>query len=240
MEPKIEPGLELGVSPSAQLQTEFCVIGKSPRRMLKARTPQQDLGFARTQLNDFGRGLLKPPVTAAQPRHELEQEDSFERPHLPPQGVAEQLVHLYYDYIHRHFPILHWPTFHQRYLLAYDREGIATMPREWIATLFAVFACGVLYTRSPYRMREGKAFLTQSTSIINFWEDDVSLDQATISFLASIFLAEVNRKSASWIWLGAAIRIAQDLGLHVQGGNWSSTEGEMRKRIWYSFYCWDR
>jgi hypothetical protein len=89
-------------------------------------------------------------------------------------------------------------------------------------------------------MSEGQDFLTRAVSTINFWEDDVSINQAVVAFLASLFLAEVNRKSASWIWLGSAIRIAQDLGLHVQGGQWSPVEGEMRKRIWYSFYVWDR
>ena len=237
-ETKVEPYVDFDTESPSEPLSELPPIGRSPRRMLKARTPQ-DLTNARTHLSDYGRGLLKPPVTGA-PTVQTRKPRGLELPPLPPRADADQYLSYYFECIHRQFPVVHWHTFHQHYLEVFDGPAAYTMAPEWMAVLFVVLACGALSTRESSRMSEAQDFLTRAVSTINFWEDDVSTNQAVVAFLASVFLAEVNRKSASWIWLGSAIRIAQDLGLHVQGGQWSPVEGEMRKRIWYSFYVWDR
>ena len=237
-EHKVDPYNEYPADPDMQAMSEVPAVGRSPRRMLKARTPQ-DLANARAQLSDFGRGLLKPPVTGSHP-HTLKSPLGLELPPLPSRASADYYLKFYFECIHRQFPVVHWPTFYQGFVDVFENPASSTMPPEWIAMLFVVLACGALSTRDPTRMREAQDFLTRAVSTINFWEDEMSTNQACVAFLASVFLAEVNRKSASWIWLGSAIRIAQDLGLHVQGGQWSPIEGEMRKRVWYSFYVWDR
>jgi hypothetical protein len=214
-------------------------IGRSPRRMLKARAPQ-DLTNARTQLFDVGRGLLKPSVTGVQLRPHATHTRVSDLQALPSRTVAEHLIHCYHEYIHRLFPILYWPKFHRNFVTAMEPGSTQTLQSDWVATLYAVLACGALVTHDRSRVLEAQDYLTRAISTINFWEDDVSTNQAIVAFLASIALLEMNRKSASWIWLGSALRIAQDLGFHIQSGQWSPVEGEMRKRIWYSFYVWDR
>lgn len=106
--------------------------------------------------------------------------------------------------------------------------------------LLTVLACGALYSNDSNKLHDAQDYLTRAITSINFWEDDLDMNQAITAFLASLFLAELNRRSASWIWAASAVRIAQDLGLHVQGGQWTPIEGEMRKRVWYSLYTWDR
>lgn len=218
---------------------DFPSVEKSPRRMLKARSPQ-DLTQARLQLNDVGRGLLKPPVTGAQPRNHATHSNVSDLPGLPSRPAAERLLHYYHECIHRHFPVLYWPRFQRTFAIAMDGNGAHALPTDWVASLYGVLACGALATHDSSRLPEAQDYLTRAISTINFWEDEVSTNQAVVAFLASLALLEMNRKSASWIWLGSAIRIVQDLGLHVQGGRWSAIEGEMRKRIWYSLYVWDR
>jgi hypothetical protein len=224
---------------ASSIYAEFPSIGKSPRRMLKARAPQ-DLTSARVQLNDVGRGLLKPPVTGVQLRSHTTSVQVSDLQGLPAQRAAERLLHYYHEYIHRLFPVVYWPKFQQNFVIAMDQTSGQSLATEWVAVFYAVLACGALATHDRGRLPEAQDYLTRAISTINFWEDDVSTNQAIVAFLASIALVEMNRKSASWIWLGSAIRIVQDLGLHVQGGQWSPVEGEMRKRIWYSFYVWDR
>ncbi|KAJ4508022.1 hypothetical protein HRR80_006066 [Exophiala dermatitidis] len=219
--------------------SDFPTVGKSPRRMLKAKSPQ-DLTNARLHLNDVGRGLLKPPVTGGQPRAHSSHTSTLDLPGLPSRPVGERLLHYYHESVHRHFPVLYWPKFQRTFAIAMDRTTAHSLPIDWIATLYGVLACGALATHDPSRIPEAQDYLTRAISTINFWEDDASTNQAIVAFLASVALLEMNRRSASWIWLGSAIRIVQDLGLHVQGGQWSPVEGEMRKRIWYSFYVWDR
>lgn len=234
-----DPFHEYSTDPAVQAMSDIPTIGRSPRRMLKARTPQ-DLTHARAQLSDFGRGLLKPPVTGTKMAAHRSNPPGVEVPSLPPRALADQYLHFYFECMHRQFPVLHWESFQQQLVQVYDNPASEAATPEWMAVLFVVLACGALSTRDSSRLQEAQHFLTRAVTSLNFWEDEVSINQAIVGFLASVFLAEINRKSASWIWLGAAIRIAQDLGLHVQGGEWSPVEGEMRKRIWYSFYVWDR
>lgn len=221
--------------------TDLPIVGLSPRRMLKARTPQ-DLSDsqAKANLTNFGRGVLKPPVTHAQALNKPPLPAGMELPDLPPRASADRYVQHYLDRIHRNYPVIHWRTFEHHYLMAFEPDGLRELPPESIAVLFAVLACGAVSTSDRAVLEEAQNNLTRAVSTINFWEDDISTNQSIVAFLASLFLAEINRKTASWIWAGSAIRAAQDLGLHVQGGQWSTMEGEMRKRIWYSLYMWDR
>ena len=76
--------------------------------------------------------------------------------------------------------------------------------------------------------------------MIDPWDEDLSLDHARCALLVSILLVELNFKSAGWIWLGNAVRIAQDIGLHHESQAWSSAEDEMRRRVWWSIYACDR
>jgi len=112
--------------------------------------------------------------------------------------------------------------------------------RETIALSFAVLALGALHSQIPEIRELNEPFVMVAYSHMDLWADNIGLDQGIVTFLISIYMNEVNRRSTSWIWLGAAIRVVQDQGLHVQGGRWSPIEGEMRKRIWYSLYVCDR
>lgn len=87
---------------------------------------------------------------------------------------------------------------------------------------------------------QGKVYLEASRMLINLWTDEFTLDHARAALLTSIFLTEMNMKSAAWVWLGSALRIAQDIGLHHESGTWSVSEGEMRRRVWWAIYVWDR
>ncbi|KPI43792.1 putative transcriptional regulatory protein [Cyphellophora attinorum] len=238
-ESKMDAMDEYSSDSGPSMGTDLPIIGRSPRRMLKARTPQ-DLSQARDNLTNFGRGVLKPPVTQAQALNKPPLPPGMELPKLPPRTSADRYVQHYLDRIHRHYPVIHWITFETHYRTAFDDGRLRDLPPENVAVLFAVLACGAVSASDPAILQEAQENLTRAVSTINFWEDDISTNQVIVAFLASLFLAEINRKTASWIWAGSAIRAAQDLGLHVQGGQWSTVEGEMRKRIWYSLYLWDR
>lgn len=216
---------------------ELPILGKSPRRMLKAKTPA-DLTSARVQLADIGRGLLKPPVTPSPQR--VQKTIRIPDHELPPRHIADELVHAYLECVHRHFPVIYWPDFYHNYTLLYEGSDIGLGTKDFVALLFAVFACGTVHVNSLDTERDGQRFLTYSTSTIDFLWEEVPAGRSVIAFLISKFLFETNRRTSAWVWLGASIRIAQDKGYHVQGGQWSAIQGEMRKRIWYSVYVWDR
>jgi hypothetical protein len=112
----------------------------------------------------------------------------------------------------------------------------------WSSLLFAILAVGVLFSTEPsiHRPDQGKDFIETSRRLIDLWNDEFVIDHARAAILTSIFLTEMNLKSAAWTWLASAVRISQDIGLHAETGPWPMIEGEMRRRVWWGIYVWDR
>ncbi|TGO47833.1 hypothetical protein BOTNAR_0504g00050 [Botryotinia narcissicola] len=163
-------------------------------------------------------------------------------PELPPKHLADHLLRAYYSSIHLVTPILHWPNFEREYEEVYKKGSLETTPRNWAALFFAVMAVGVLFSTEPSIQRpyKGKEYIEVSINLTDLWNDDYCIDHARTVLLTSIFLYEMNLKSAAWTWLGSSVRIGQDLGLHCETGPWQSVEDEMRRRVWWGIYIWDR
>ena len=209
-------------------------IGASPP---KQRRPPPLLQFSgvRSNLRDHGRGVVNAPPPYCEPQSQVSLSSPL--PELPPRSVADRLLKQYYATIQPNFPILHWPVFIQQFEALYNRGGsLKSASSVWGALLFAVFACGTLHPM----MQNGQEYLEISRGLSDPWTDDYTLDHARSALLASIYLTEMNRKSAGWTWLGSSIRISQDIGLQCELGSWSGTEGETRRRVWWSIYVWDR
>ncbi|RAL16720.1 transcription factor domain-containing protein [Aspergillus homomorphus CBS 101889] len=229
--------MDLDIDATGQPQLKLPDIGYRPPRRPKAPL-MQDMTEARVNLCKYGRGILKvpPPYRQPGPKSLL----TTDPPQLPPKDVANRLLGQYYSCLHSVLPVIHWPTFVAEYEKVYQAGTLLGVPREWAAVLFGVFACGSLHTLEPNREEEGKEFVKICCGVIDVWQDNFTLDQARAALLASIFLYEVNSRSASWVWIGSAVRVAQEIGLHLESGPWSPLEGEMRKRVWWGMYTWDR
>ncbi|KAL5338455.1 fungal-specific transcription factor domain-containing protein [Aspergillus crustosus] len=229
--------VDIDMDVAGQSQLKLPELGYRPPRRSRAPIPQ-DLTTARANLRRHGRGIWKVPTPYRQP--DSKSLLSTDPPSLPPQDVAHCLLAQYHTHLHSTLPVLHWPTFMKEYEDVYRKGTLLGVPREWAAVLFGVFACGSLHTSDPNREERGKEFVRTSCGVIDVWQDNFTLDQARAALLASIFLYEVNSKSASWVWNGSAVRVAQEIGLHLESGPWSALEGEMRKRVWWGMYTWDR
>ncbi|KAJ5642349.1 hypothetical protein N7490_006349 [Penicillium lividum] len=221
----------------AQPLVKLPEIDYKPARRLKISI-NEDLSAVRRNLRQHGRGMLKVPTPYQQ--QGAKSLVSGDVTALPPKDVADNLMAQYFNCVHSVLPVLHWPSFTAEYDQVYQKGSLAGVSSEWAAVLFGVFACGAVHTVDPSREEQGKGFVRISSGIIDVWEDTFSLDRARAALLCSIFLYEVNSKSASWVWIGSAIRVAQEIGLHIESGPWPALEGEMRKRLWWGLYTWDR
>lgn len=222
-----------------QVSLQLPEIGSHPKRRQRP-PPPQDLSRVRSNIRNFGRGIFKPPA----PYRQIGSQAHFNppRPDLPPKNLASHLISSYYASVHMLIPILHWPTFEQEYEAVYKAGSLHGVPPVWSSLFFAVLAVGVLFSTEPSinRQRKGKEYIEISRMLIDTWNDDFVLDNSRAAILVSIFLAEINLKSASWTWLASAVRISQDIGLHNETGPWPMIEGEMRRRVWWGIYVWDR
>ena len=221
----------------ASVEQDIPDVSRSPRHMLKAGTPR-DLSAARAQLSDVGRGILKPPLAPSSAGHK--DHPSRFLSSLPSREVAQHCLENYFECVHRRISVLHWPLFYQDFWKLYSADTATSMTRETIALRFSVLALGALFSLDPRTKDSSSDFISASFSSLDFLVDPVGIDQGLASFHISIYLAETNKKSTSYVWLGSTIRVAQDRGLHIQGGHWPIVDGELRKRIWYSLYVFDR
>lgn len=214
-------------------------VGSHPKKRQR-HPPLHDLSRVRTNLRNYGRGIFKPPA----PYRQIGSQGHFSphRPELPQKHISDHLLHSYYASIHTVIPILHWPTFKQEYEDVYQAGSLQRVPPVWTSLLFAVLAVGVLFSTDPsiQRPHKGKEYIETSRLLIDLWNDEFVIDHARTAILTSIFLTEMNLKSAAWTWLASSVRISQDIGLHSETGPWHTIEGEMRRRVWWGIYVWDR
>lgn len=212
-------------------------LGSPPRTKWKPAV-KTDFSQVRMNLKDYGRGLLQIPSAYQEPLQPTSQ--SSKMTDLPPKYVAQRFLTSYRDNFHTQFPIMDWHAFEAECDQLYRTTSLASLGSAWGAVFLSVLACGTLYTLDPGATVNGKAFLSAAIGLTNLWQEDFSIEKARLAFLTGVFLVEMNLKPAGWVWLGSAVRISQHIGLHHETGQWPFNEGEMRRRLWYCIYAWDR
>ena len=198
----------------------------------------RDFSEVRSNLRSHAWGIMKIPASHRQqhPASLL----SDDPPTLPPKSAADQLIGQYFAFLHSYLPIIYLQSFVVEYEKVYQIGSLAGASRDWASLLFAVLACGCLHTREPNLLRDGKEYLKVCHDLLDLLQNDISIDQVRTSLLTSVFLHEVGSKSSSWAWLGTAVRLGQDIDLHIESGPLPTAEWEVRRRAWWSLYCWDR
>ncbi|KAK9239316.1 fungal-specific transcription factor domain-containing protein [Lipomyces kononenkoae] len=213
-----------------------------------------DFTAVRNHLEKYNRGVYKPPAPYRPPT--TESHNAFEsigssKITVPPKDDATQLIGAYYDSIHSWMPVVHWPTFLAQFQHLYAGGGdLSRVSPAWASTFFAILACGVR-ARPLHggQAREATAtareYIIASREFTDLFNDAFAVDHCTSALLVAVFLVELNCTSAAWTWLAAAVRKAQDLGLHreLTPGTRAGTsviEIELRRRIWWALYVWDR
>lgn len=232
--------------PRETLSVNMPEIGSVPTRRPKAPSVGQDLASVRSHVRNYCRGVFKPPPPYRQVGLHPNPGQGIDVSgiQIPPEDIGDLLVFQYYETIHSTIPILHWPRFGAAWETIKATRDLSGVSPVWASVLFAVFACGTIYSTNPIIKRmypdNGKGFIECSRRMTDLFNDEFTLDHARSALLTSIYLTELNCKSAAWTWLGSTVRIAQDIGLHRESGPWTVVEGEMRRRVWWGIYAWDR
>jgi AcrR family transcriptional regulator len=195
----------------------------------------------RANLRKFSQGIFKPPHPYSLPTVQVHCADSSTP--LPPKQLVDNLLQNYHTVLQPLCPFLHWPTFIDECDQLYRRGTFQGLRQIWKALFFAVMACGcsIQDARSSARPEsECIKFAEVAKYCTKSVDDDISPDHVRTSLLLSICFSNINRKAASWFWLGSGVRFAQLLGLHREHGQLPQFEAEMQTRLWWSVYNWDR
>lgn len=203
--------------------------------------PFEGLDEARKDIRNYARGIFKPPP----PYRTFGSHPTWPHatPALPTKTVADRLLSHYHTFLHVNMPHLHWPSFLQEYDNAYRTGSFQQSPTSWVSLFFGVLACGTLMDNQSSGQPQdgdGAQYLDLCMRNMNTWSDDLTLDQVRSSLLISVYFVETSLLSAGWVWLGSCVRAAQDIGLYTERGQYSPMETEMRRRVWWSVYNWDR
>ncbi|KAI1293260.1 fungal-specific transcription factor [Xylaria venustula] len=222
-----------------QLAPRLPDLNSEPRKRKRASTVH-DYARARVNFRNMSKGILKAPA----PYRPWPESAIFDQaqPSLPAKATTDKLLHSYYSAVHVMTPVIHWPSFQRDVDRLYQSNDLRQVPTPWLAMFFAVLAVGCLFSSDPAPERTLKAgeFLDASKNLMDPWANDYVLDDVRGLFLIGVALYEMNLKSAAWKWLGQAIRCAQDLELHLELGARTRVEADMRRRVWWAVYIFDR
>jgi len=194
---------------------------------------------------------------------------------LPDQETQDHLLELYFTYVHPCLPVIHKTTFLEIYkhgLVSCDSPGSPTSAnssnssspfnrrRTRIPTvlLLAMFAIAERYSssHSPPPPQDGSmwaagdGYLDKAKVIL---DSTYAVSRpSTVQALLLLGYREVGigAMAQAWVYIGMAVRMAQDLGMHRSADGWARVglggrlfnewELQERKRIWYASIIMDK
>ncbi|KAI1146309.1 fungal-specific transcription factor domain-containing protein [Nemania diffusa] len=232
--------MDISLDITEQIAPHLPDLNSEPRKRRRASVIH-DHARARVPFRNVSKGLLKPPAPYRPWPPESTVFDQG-RPPLPAKLTVDKLLHSYYAAFHVMTPIIYWPSFQHDVDRLYQSNDLRHVPSPWLAMFFAVLAVGSLFSADqvPDRTLQATEFMDASRKLMDPWANDYVLDDVRSIFLLGIALNEMNLKSAAWKWLGNAVRCAQDLELHLEVRIHSRVEADMRRRVWWAVYIFDR
>lgn len=230
----------LNAQPASAGSTLALVVESAPNKE-RAQAPRAMPNFfkVRRNIRNYGRGIFKPPQAYRTPGIQLLYQDA--NTPLPPKHQVDMLLAQYRAVLHPNSPVLHWPTFQSECDNLYRVGSFQGLRKIWISVFFATLACASLVLDSASGVEiNTTGWVEMAMRNSNTMSDEVSIDHARTMMLLSMYFMELNLRSAGWIWLSAAVRTAQESGLHCDPGPTTPLNAELRRRVWWSIYNYDR
>ncbi|KAL1969106.1 hypothetical protein VTN77DRAFT_360 [Rasamsonia byssochlamydoides] len=176
---------------------------------------------------------------------------------LPSLSVQDKLLDAYWTYIHPCFPVIHKETF--LFQLSKDRRRIPRagrsaldqlerrIPQVLLLSMFALSARFVEHHDQQEDSDPGDTYATRAEALIA--QHKQSSINCCLALLMMAYREIGTGGSISWMYVGNAIRMAQDLGFHRDPSVWkntncfrnmSSVEIQIRRLIWWGIFVLDR
>jgi len=166
---------------------------------------------------------------------------------LPPMDIARRLFAAQYTYIGTIFFFTDPEAFEELLEEAYgglpdvnDKESCLAY-----AKVLMILAFGQLYSINQwigFKGPPGIDYFTHALELLpDAHEDGSILCVETLAYVG-YFMQNMNRRDAAFVYIGMALRMAVNLGLHqeVSLPGLDATTREHRRRVWWSIYSLDR
>lgn len=121
-----------------------------------------------------------------------------------------------------------------------------------LVTVFAIGSCydSIAESRShegaePASTDQHQRFFSSATSVAQNWASQHTEEHVCALLAQCFYLLATCQTDRCWTTLGMAVRVAQSLGLHVEGDQYAACETslvsrETCRRLWYSLFVLDR
>ncbi|TDZ17354.1 putative transcriptional regulatory protein [Colletotrichum orbiculare MAFF 240422] len=173
---------------------------------------------------------------------------------FPPESVADFLVSVCITYgtdIFFYFDQTHFVSELKSFYS--DTTSRLRTDTAFVCPALAVFALGSHWTslakpdganseNLPEDIDPGRVFYNQARILIADIIDRPSLQSVQAAFVLGVYLMPASAISASYVYMGLALRKALAIGLHLEPDDpgLGEDEREMRRRLWWSIYSLER
>ncbi|KAL1742298.1 fungal-specific transcription factor domain-containing protein [Schizophyllum fasciatum] len=225
----------------------------------------------------FPKARVWPPASNRATCMTLEAADEEYRGRLPEVRRQEELLDLYFSYVQTAFPIIHKQSFLDTFKSIHESPGSPASdhsqsrspfnrgpPRVPLLLLFAMFSIAARYSDSAPPSASSRGMAPSSQEM---WDAGDEYLRTAKLILGNIYSASrpstvqalllmgyreigIGAMAEAWTYIGMAVRMAQDLGMHRSADGWSRTrlggklfsdeELSERKRIWYGCVIMDK
>ncbi|KAK1511218.1 Zn(2)-Cys(6) binuclear cluster domain containing transcription factor [Colletotrichum costaricense] len=222
----------------SRLRDAFCLDSQPP-------SGDQDLASLQPRISDT------PPADPAERRRIKRAVKSF-----PPRGVADFLVSVCIAYGTDIFFYLDQSHFMAELDQLYnDEQSTLREDAGFVCLVLAVFALGSQWTAlarpedlssaastEDRSVDPGRIFYNQARILISDLLDRPCIKSVQATFILGVYLMPASAISASYVYMGLALRKALAIGLHQEPDDPSLTEDEKetRRRLWWSIYSLER
>ncbi|EJD52017.1 hypothetical protein AURDEDRAFT_158861 [Auricularia subglabra TFB-10046 SS5] len=199
----------------------------------------------------------------------LSEEEIAARARLPPRDQQEHLLELYFTYVHPQLPVVakfqFLEDFRARSESPYNEvDSPASMPStssrklafQKVPTLLllAMFALASRYSNLEQPLPPegtmwdaGDSYLEDAKTVLNKVYASSRLSTCQALLLMSYREIGIGAMAQAWLYVGMAVRMAQDLGLNRSFDKWrggtslfTAPEIQLRRRTWYACVIMDR
>lgn len=151
----------------------------------------------------------------------------------------QRLIDAYFGGIHVFAPIIHEPSFRNKYLTSRNKQD-----RSWLALLNMVLALGSVASSSGDSTEDCEYYqlAQQNLSLESFGSGRLETLQALV-LMGGQYLHYRNRPNMASAIIGACYRIASGLGLHIKQeqdpSGMGALQDEVKRRNWWTIYVLD-
>lgn len=165
---------------------------------------------------------------------------------LPPKSRANALMSVYLDAVHPLYPFIDRVALMESYESLFSSHSSIEVDPSLLCALNLIFALSCqLDTTAAAEKRQTSAnvFFRRAQKSLDIWKMESSLESVQVLLLLGQYLQSTNEPLQCWVFVGAATRMAQSLGLHLpetSANVGSIRQREILRRVWHACILMDR